>query len=56
MAVPKRKTSHSKKRMRSSNKALTSPAYQVKNGEPVRSHHVSLKSLEKKVEKVAKVA
>jgi large subunit ribosomal protein L32 len=46
MAVPKRKTSKSKRNMRRAHDALT-PAHWVEDGntgEPVRRHHVDLKT------------
>ena len=46
MAVPKRKTSKSKRNMRRSHHALATPAYREdKNtGEMTRPHHVCLKT------------
>ena len=46
MAVPKRKTSKSKRNMRRSHHALTATnwAEDAKSGEPVRRHHIDLKS------------
>lgn len=46
MAVPKRKTSPSKRNMRRAHHALTTPAYaeDKHTGELVRPHHVCLKT------------
>jgi large subunit ribosomal protein L32 len=46
MAVPKRKTSKSKRNMRRSHHALTATNWSedAKSGEPVRRHHIDLKS------------
>lgn len=46
MAVPKKKTSASKRNMRRSHHKLSSPAYveDKKTGEMVRPHHVCLKT------------
>ena len=46
MAVPKRKTSKSKRNMRRSHHALTATnwAEDAATGEPVRRHHVDLKT------------
>lgn len=46
MAVPKRKTSKSKRNMRRSHHALTATNWSEdgKSGEPVRRHHVDLKT------------
>ena len=46
MAVPKRKTSKSKRNMRRSHHALTAVNWveDQKTGEPVRRHHVDLKT------------
>ena len=46
MAVPKRKTSKSKRNMRRSHDALTAPIYteNKQTGEFVRPHHVCLKT------------
>lgn len=46
MAVPKRKTSKSKRNMRRSHHALTTTNWVEDNttGEPVRRHHVDLKT------------
>jgi len=46
MAVPKHKTSKSRRNMRSAHDALTAPTY-VENpdtGEPHRPHHIDLKT------------
>jgi ribosomal protein L32 len=45
MAVPKRKTSHSRKRNRSSGKALEVIDFQKKDGIPVRHHCISLTAI-----------
>lgn len=46
MAVPKKKTSKSKRDMRRSHHALTVPNWSedASTGEPVRRHHVDLKT------------
>lgn len=46
MAVPKKKTSKSKRNMRRSHHALESVNWSedAKSGEPVRRHHVDLKT------------
>jgi large subunit ribosomal protein L32 len=46
MAVPKRKTSKSKRNMRRSHHALSAPAYREDKttGEMTRPHHVCLKT------------
>ncbi len=46
MAVPKRKTSKSKRNMRRSHHALTATNWveDSNTGEPVRQHHVDLKT------------
>lgn len=46
MAVPKRKTSKSKRNMRRSHHALKATNWQEDShtGEPVRPHHIDLKS------------
>lgn len=46
MAVPKRKTSKSKRNMRRAHDALTVPNWveDSHTGEPVRRHHVDLKT------------
>lgn len=46
MAVPKKKTSKSKRNMRRSHHALDSVNWveDAKSGEPVRRHHVDLKT------------
>lgn len=46
MAVPKRKTSKSKRDMRRSHHALSQPAYveSADTGELVRPHHIDLKT------------
>ena len=46
MAVPKKKTSKSRRNMRRSHDALTAPAYREnkQTGEYARPHHVDLKT------------
>lgn len=46
MAVPKRKTTPSKRKMRRSHDSLSTSAYRVEpeSGELVRPHHIDLKS------------
>lgn len=46
MAVPRKKTSHMKKRQRQSHDALTAPAYveDKESGELRRPHHIDLKT------------
>lgn len=46
MAVPKKKTSKSKRNMRRSHHALTATNWveDAKSGEPKRRHHIDLKS------------
>jgi len=46
MAVPKRKTSPSKRNMRRSHHALETPNWieDSSSGEPVRPHHIDLKT------------